>query len=178
MAAALWLVAMDAQLVRDSSEPAAQVTLSEAEARHTERLERLERANPRLHRLMSSRIMGAVDRCGREQALDPDLVVALIVVESSARPWALSPKGAIGLMQVMPHMYEQLGMPGNVAHIESNIEAGCTILADNIRRLGEEDGISAYYWGSRIGGDGYLKRVLTVLRDLEQPAHRETRGRG
>jgi hypothetical protein len=69
-------------------------------------------------------------------------------------------------MQVMPHMFRALRLPGNVAHIEANIEAGCLLLADNIRRLGEDDGISAYYWGRRIRGDGYLRRVRTVLERL------------
>ncbi len=43
--------------------------------------------------------------------------------------------------------------------IEKNIEAGCLILSDNIRRLGVEDGISAYFWGSKIRGVSYLHRV-------------------
>jgi hypothetical protein len=70
-----------------------------------------------------------------------------------------SPLGAIGLMQVMPYMAEPLGLAGSLASIESNIEAGCWILSDNIRRLGEEDGISAYFWGSDIRGAVYLERV-------------------
>jgi hypothetical protein len=62
-------------------------------------------------------------------------------------------------MQVMPHMAEPLGLGGNLATIDANIEAGCWILADNIRRLGEEDGISAYFWGSNIRDVVYLDRV-------------------
>ncbi|NIP92093.1 MAG: lytic transglycosylase domain-containing protein, partial [Akkermansiaceae bacterium] len=84
---------------------------------------------------------------------------AVVLVESSARPWAKSPKGARGLMQVMPYMARPLGMVGNPNTIESNIEAGCVILAGNIRRLGEEDGISAYFWGGNIRGVAYLNRV-------------------
>ena len=56
-------------------------------------------------------------------------------------------------------MAEPLGLAGSLASIESNIEAGCWILADNIRRLGEEDGISAYFWGSDIRSVVYLERV-------------------
>jgi hypothetical protein len=62
-------------------------------------------------------------------------------------------------MQVMPHMTETLILAGNLTTIESNVEAGCSILADNIRRLGEDDGISAYFWGSEIRGVAYLDRV-------------------
>ena len=135
--------------------------------------------NPSLGPITSERIADAVLRCAREQFLPPDLVLAVLLVESSARPAVRSAKGAIGLMQVMPHMFEELSLPGNVAHIEANIEAGCLLLADNIRRLGEEDGISAYFWGRRIQGEGYLRRVRMVRRDLaRQPLSESTRGRG
>ena len=52
-----------------------------------------------------------------------------------------------------------LGLPGNAATIESNVEAGCAILAENIERLGEDRGILAYFWGGDIRGDAYLVRV-------------------
>lgn len=105
------------------------------------------------------RVVEAVLRSSRRYALDPYLVTAVLLVESDARPWAESGKGAIGLMQVMPHMAEKLPLAGNLATIESNIEAGCYILADNIRRLGESQGISSYFWGRHIRGDAYLERV-------------------
>ena len=134
--------------------------------------------NPNLGPITSERIADAVLRCSREQGLPAELVLAVLLVESSARPAVRSPKGAIGLMQVMPHMFEELSLPGNVAHIEANVEAGCLLLADNIRRLGEEDGISAYFWGRRIKGQRYLRRVRTVLRDIVGPAAEATRGHG
>jgi soluble lytic murein transglycosylase-like protein len=98
-------------------------------------------------------------RSSRRYGLDPYLVTAVLLVESDARPWAESGKGAIGLMQVMPHMAEQIPLAGNLATIESNVEAGCFILADNIRRLGESEGISSYFWGRRIRGVAYLEKV-------------------
>jgi hypothetical protein len=67
--------------------------------------------------------------------------------------------GAIGLMQVMPYWAERLPLAGNLATIESNVEAGCYILADNIRRLGEAKGISTYFWGRQIRGVAYLEKV-------------------
>ena len=121
---------------------------------------------PRLDPLLSGRIAASIARCGREQALAPDLVLAILMQESSARPGAHSAKGAIGLMQVMPHMYEVLALPGSAAHVEANIEAGCRLLADNIRRLGEERGISTYCWGNTVGNDIYLRRVQKLRRDL------------
>ncbi len=105
------------------------------------------------------RVIEAVLRSSRRYGLDPYLVTAVLLVESDARPWAESGKGAIGLMQVMPHMAEKIPLAGNLATIESNVEAGCFILADNIRRLGESKGISSYFWGRRIRGVAYLEKV-------------------
>jgi soluble lytic murein transglycosylase-like protein len=122
---------------------------------------------PRVNAQLSSRIAASIARCGREQSLAPDLVLAVLMQESSARPGARSPKGAIGLMQVMPHMYEVLALPGSAAHVEANIEAGCRLLADNIRRLGEERGISTYCWGNNVGNDRYLRGVQKMRRDLQ-----------
>ncbi|MFQ5698341.1 MAG: transglycosylase SLT domain-containing protein [Myxococcota bacterium] len=136
----------------------------------------LEKVNPRLGVVTSRRIADAVLRCQREQGLDPPLVLRVLLVESSARPDAHSPKGAVGVMQVMPYMYSELGLPGGAAHLETNIEAGCLLLADNIRRLGEADGISAYFWGRRIQGQGYLRRVRSILESLEADGSGQQRG--
>lgn len=116
--------------------------------------------NPSLTPRERGRIGAAIERYSAQYGLDPDLVLAVMLVESNARPWAHSPKGAVGLMQVMPHMMQPMGLAGNLATIESNIEAGCSILSHNIRRLGVEDGISAYFWGSDIRGVAYLEKVL------------------
>jgi soluble lytic murein transglycosylase-like protein len=112
------------------------------------------------------RIAAAIDRYSREYDLDPALVLALIRVESSGRTWVRSSKGAVGLMQVMPYMMDPMGLAGNAATIESNIQAGCAILADNIRRLGEEDGISSYFWGARIRDVAYFEKVSAARDDL------------
>ncbi|MDH3521491.1 MAG: transglycosylase SLT domain-containing protein [Myxococcales bacterium] len=117
------------------------------------------RINPELSPDAQRRIGEAVIRNSRKYGLDPELVTAVLHVESGARPWVVSRKGAVGLMQVMPHMVGDMRLAGNLTTIESNIEAGCVILADNIRRLGEDDGISAYFWGSEIRGVAYLDRV-------------------
>ena len=128
-------------------------------------------ANPNLSATSRQRIGRAILRSSGDYALDPQLVTAIILVESGARPWAFSAKGAVGLMQVMPHMSEARILAGNLTTIESNVAAGCSILADNIRRLGEDDGISAYFWGSDIRGVAYLDRVraarATVRRLVE-----------
>jgi soluble lytic murein transglycosylase-like protein len=127
---------------------------------------RLAELNPHLTPGQLERIEAAVGRYSTKYGLDPALVAAVIEVESSGKPWARSPKGALGLMQVMPYMIRPMGMAGNASTVEANVEAGCAILASNIRRLGEENGISAYFWGGNIRGDGYLRRVQTARERL------------
>jgi soluble lytic murein transglycosylase-like protein len=64
-----------------------------------------------------------------ESRLPPGLVMALIAVESRFDRWAVSPAGAVGLMQVMPFWPERLGMRRyELVHIAPNIRMGCAIL--------------------------------------------------
>ena len=49
-------------------------------------------------------------RTAREQGVHPELAYAVAAVESSFDPRALSPKGAIGLMQLMPDTAERFGV--------------------------------------------------------------------
>jgi soluble lytic murein transglycosylase-like protein len=120
--------------------------------------------NPQLTERQQERIATAVLRSSARYGLDPSLVVAVIAAESGARPWVRSDKGAVGLMQVMPHMRRGLSLAGGLTSIETNVDAGCAILADNIRRLGEERGILAYFWGTDIRGAAYLERVEAARR--------------
>lgn len=60
--------------------------------------------------------------------LDPALVKAVIKCESGFDPWAQSPKGAQGLMQLMPSTQTMLGV-SNPFHPQHNVEAGARYLA-------------------------------------------------
>lgn len=120
----------------------------------------LRTVNPRLSEYERIRIAAAVVENSEKYGIPPELITAVMWEESDVRPWVRSLKGAVGLMQVMPHMSARMPIAGNLTTIEKNVELGCLILADNIRRLGFEDGISAYFWGSDIRGVSYLNRVL------------------
>lgn len=128
----------------------------------------LSRAGGTLSEPERERIARAVIRYSTKYGLDPELVTAVMLVESRGLPSARSPKGAMGLMQVMPAMLEPLGLAGNFTTVESNVEAGCLILADNIRRMGEGDGILAYFWGPQIRGDAYLLRVRAARDEVRR----------
>lgn len=65
--------------------------------------------------------------------LPPDLVLALIEVESRFDPWAVSSVGAVGLMQVMPFWPRQLGVQNELVRVAPNIRMGCEILRYYLR---------------------------------------------
>lgn len=61
--------------------------------------------------------------------LDPQLVLAVIQVESNFRKYALSRSGARGYMQVMPFWVGLIGRPGdNLFSLRNNLRYGCVIL--------------------------------------------------
>jgi Transglycosylase SLT domain len=71
----------------------------------------------------------------RDPALQipPDLVLAMIDVESRFNAWAVSPVGAVGLMQVMPFWPRELGVQNQLVRVAPNIRMGCEILRYYLR---------------------------------------------
>ncbi|MBT8083393.1 MAG: lytic transglycosylase domain-containing protein [Gammaproteobacteria bacterium] len=61
--------------------------------------------------------------------LPPELILAIIEVESNFDRYAVSVAGALGLMQVMPFWIDEIGRPkDNLLHTNTNLRYGCTIL--------------------------------------------------
>ena len=65
--------------------------------------------------------------------IPPDLVLALMEVESRFDRWAVSPAGAVGLMQVMPFWPRELGVSNQLVKVAPNIRMGCEILRYYLR---------------------------------------------
>ncbi|MDE2148364.1 MAG: transglycosylase SLT domain-containing protein [Gammaproteobacteria bacterium] len=61
--------------------------------------------------------------------VEPELVLAVIQVESGFDRYAISASGAQGYMQIMPFWLEEIGDPaGNLFDLHTNLRMGCTIL--------------------------------------------------
>ena len=61
--------------------------------------------------------------------LPPELILAVIEVESNFDRYAVSVAGALGLMQIMPFWLNEIGRPDdNLIHTDTNLRYGCTIL--------------------------------------------------
>ncbi|MDP2880602.1 MAG: lytic transglycosylase domain-containing protein [Azonexus sp.] len=124
-----------------------------------------------------------VDRHANAKGLDPALVHAVIRAESAYRPDALSPKGAIGLMQVMPATGRRFGV-SDLDVPERNLQAGTTYLRHLLDRFDSVPlALAAYNAGegavSRFGNrippypetQGYVQGILRSYRkDLSPDA--------
>lgn len=74
-------------------------------------------------------ILEAVHREASRAQLPPEMVLAVIDVESGFQRYAVSRANAQGLMQIMRFWLKELEMPGHaLLDIQDNIRMGCTIL--------------------------------------------------
>jgi soluble lytic murein transglycosylase-like protein len=96
--------------------------------------------------------------------LDPELVLAVIDVESRYDRFAISSAGAQGLMQIMPFWLNEIGRPDdNLFSISTNIRLGCTILKYYLNmEKGNLARALARYNGS-VGKFWYPKLVFNAL---------------
>jgi len=108
--------------------------------------------------------------------IDTRLIFSLMAVESNFNPSAVSPKGAQGLGQLMPHKSKQLGVI-NPFDIEENIVGSILTLKDLLQRYPLELALAAYNAGEgavrQYNGipsypetKNYVKKVLRIYQWL------------
>jgi len=112
-------------------------------------------------------ILKLVYREAHYQQLDPDLILAVMHVESAFDRFAISRVGAQGLMQVMPFWRLEIGRPQDIlTEIDTNIRYGTAILAHYLT-IAEGDLVDALarYNGSS-GRLNYPERVVGRWRTV------------
>jgi soluble lytic murein transglycosylase-like protein len=94
--------------------------------------------------------------------LPPGLVMAVMEVESDFNRWAVSPSGAVGLMQVMPFWPVKLGMKRyELVHVMPNIRMGCAILRFYLQYTHNDVRLALEKYNGSVGHPEYPDRVLT-----------------
>jgi soluble lytic murein transglycosylase-like protein len=111
-------------------------------------------------------LLKAVHREARAANLKPDLVLALIQIESRFDRYAVSRVGAQGLMQVMPFWKNEIGRPSdNLTEVDTNLRYGCRILQFYLaREKGNLRKALARYNGS-VGKTWYSELVMDAWYD-------------
>lgn len=109
---------------------------------------------------------------GRLARVEPTLVLAVMAVESSFNPFAQSPVGAQGLMQVMTHIhddkYEAFGGTRAALDPVTNLRVGVQVLKECIQRAGSvSEGLRHYVGAANLPDDGgYGAKVLWEQEQL------------
>ena len=122
--------------------------------------------------LLESRYHGIVNTVAKRYYLPPELIHSIIRAESNYDPFAISPKGAMGLMQLMPET-AKIYKVKNVFDPQDNIEGGVKYLNDLIKLFNSDTDLvlAAYNAGQeavkKYGGippypetKSYIKNVM------------------
>jgi soluble lytic murein transglycosylase-like protein len=102
--------------------------------------------------------------------IQPELVLAIMDVESNFDHYAISSAGAQGLMQIMPFWLEEIGKPDdNLMDIGTNLRFGCTILGIYLKREGGNMRRALARYNGSVGEHWYPNRVFNALRKRWYP---------
>lgn len=102
----------------------------------------------------------------RRVEIEPELVLAVIEVESRFDEFAISVSGARGLMQVMPFWLEEIGISDkNLFKIRTNLRMGCTILRYYIDMEPGNLGRALARYNGSLGKTIYPNKVIDALRN-------------
>jgi len=127
-------------------------------------------------------IADAVERAATQHSLPPQLIRSVIKVESNYNPGAVSPKGALGLMQLIPATAQRFGV-SNVFDAADNIQGGARYLRYLLDLYGGDYPLALAAYNAGEGAvakygtvppypetQNYLKLVARQLRAGQPPA--------
>lgn len=106
-------------------------------------------------------ILRKVHSAATEAGLQPEVVLAVIEVESRFDSYAVSRAGALGIMQVMPFWKDEIGRPeDNLINIDVNLRYGCTILKYYLDKAGGRIADALARYNGSTGEYWYPQRVM------------------
>jgi len=100
----------------------------------------------------------------RRVGIEPELVLAVIEVESRFDEFAISVSGARGLMQIMPFWLNEIGISDqNLFKIRTNLRMGCTILRYYMDMEPHDLGRALARYNGSLGRTIYPNKVINAL---------------
>ena len=112
---------------------------------------------------LANELYGYINYYAKEYGVEEELVVSVIKVESNYDVVAVSPVGAIGLMQLMPKTAEYLGVEAE--YIPENIKGGVKYLKECLSKNGEDIALALAAYNAGLGA---VKKYSSI------PPYRET----
>ncbi|WP_425460023.1 lytic transglycosylase domain-containing protein [Exilibacterium tricleocarpae] len=106
-------------------------------------------------------MLKSIHRAARRAGLQPEVVLAVIEVESGFNRYAVSRVGAQGLMQVMPFWKHEIGRPeDNLIDLETNLKYGCAILKHYLNRSNGHLAEALARYNGSYGRYTYVEKVM------------------
>ena len=125
---------------------------------------------PTIEEKLAEKLSSSIVEKSLKYELEPELVTAIILKESSFNPKAKSKVGCKGLMQVYPKFHkEKLKVrniiPKDLYNIDHNIDVGCEILREYIDEHGDLKSALTKYSGYKTKKNKYVKEVLGIYKE-------------
>lgn len=108
-------------------------------------------------------LLRSIHRAAKQAGLQPEIVLAVIEIESRFDRYAISSAGAQGMMQIMPFWKNEIGhSEDNLFDLETNLKYGCTILKHYLDRADGRIAEALARYNGSYGKFWYPEKVMVA----------------